>query len=247
MAKIKNAFKSKHFIKIAVGVLVVASVATAGYFYWRLEQERSQNPSYEIEEVVAQVGKHMVLPEGTPVLATVTDKNALTEQAFFQKAEDGDKVLIYPDAQRVILYRPSVRKIIDVTSVRTQQSDASNDSGTSVSVDSLTAGSETAEGPQAEVEPVKVAIYNGTLISGLTRSVQNIVEASEFDVSIVRRENAALQNYESTQIINLGATDEQAQSFVNSLKGTLGTMPEGEDKPDADILIIVGSSFATAE
>ncbi len=247
MAKIKNVIMGGTGARVLVVVIVLLSLATAGYFYWQYEKERTQNPSHEIEEVIQQVGRHMVLPEGTPVLATVTDKEALSEQAFFQKAENGDKVLIYPDSQRVILYRPSLGKIIDVTSVRTQQTDTENDTGTSVSVESISSGSETVSEPQAEGDAVRIAIYNGTLRSGLTRQVQDLVEASIFDVSIVRRENAARQDYTETQIVNLSATNQEAQSLAESLGGTLGSLPEGESQPEADILIIVGSSFGSGE
>jgi len=59
-----------------------------------------------------------VLPiDETPALATVTDKAKLTTK-FLQKAENGDKILIYQKAGRVIIYRPSIDRIIDVGPVQ---------------------------------------------------------------------------------------------------------------------------------
>lgn len=56
----------------------------------------------------------MQLPQGEePVLATVTDHAAL-QTAFLREAQDGDKILIYEKARKVIIYRPSIDRIIDV-------------------------------------------------------------------------------------------------------------------------------------
>lgn len=61
-----------------------------------------------------RVARHFVLPQGEdPALATVTDKSLL-KTPFLQQANNGDKLLIYQKAQRVIIYRPSLDRIIDI-------------------------------------------------------------------------------------------------------------------------------------
>jgi len=66
------------------------------------------------EQVIQKVAKLAVIPEvETPEVATIADINQLNNQVFFQNAENGDKVLIYRGAKRVILYRPSINKIIE--------------------------------------------------------------------------------------------------------------------------------------
>ncbi len=72
----------------------------------------------DVNQVVNVVGKLITLPTGeTPSLATVSDVSKLQDQIFFKNAQDGDRVLIYTEAKKAILYRPSTNKVIDVAPV----------------------------------------------------------------------------------------------------------------------------------
>ena len=64
--------------------------------------------------LVRDVSKLIILPEESPTIATVTDPKALVGQPFFEKAETGDRVLVFTDAKKAILYRPSIKKIVEV-------------------------------------------------------------------------------------------------------------------------------------
>jgi hypothetical protein len=72
----------------------------------------------ETKKLVEQVSRVMVLPSSeTPTVATITDISKIKNQPFFAKAENGDKLLIYTNAKRAILFRPSTNKVIDVAPV----------------------------------------------------------------------------------------------------------------------------------
>jgi hypothetical protein len=74
----------------------------------------------QLEGVIAQVGKLMLLPENEqPAIATVTDLNPLSGQAFFANASIGDVVLMYKGARKAILYSPQKNKIIEVAPITT--------------------------------------------------------------------------------------------------------------------------------
>lgn len=47
-----------------------------------------------------------------PSVATVKDLNTLSDQAFFQGAQVGDKILIYSVSKRAILYRPGSHTVV---------------------------------------------------------------------------------------------------------------------------------------
>lgn len=111
-----NKFK---IILIAVVVVLFAGAIGGGYYFYNKYQETKkilENPEeaakIETKKIVEKVGKLIELPSGEPTIATVLDKEKLKDQPFFAKAENGDKVLIYAEAQTAILYRPSINKII---------------------------------------------------------------------------------------------------------------------------------------
>jgi hypothetical protein len=79
------------------------------------------------EATMEALSKIIALPEEIPSIATVTDKEKLADQPFFQKAENGDKVIMYSQNRRAYLFRPSEQKIIDMTVIAV-------DSGTSGSL-----------------------------------------------------------------------------------------------------------------
>ncbi|NTU66837.1 MAG: hypothetical protein HGB08_02825 [Candidatus Moranbacteria bacterium] len=109
--------KRKYFFKVIVFLIIVGLAGVAAYYYKQYKKIKD-NPQVVSQEetqfVISELGKLMELPEGTPSMATVQDKEKLKDQSFFKKAENGDKVLIYADAKQAILFRPSTKKIIEV-------------------------------------------------------------------------------------------------------------------------------------
>lgn len=108
-------------------LVILVLVAVGGFFAWKYTEaqkdvDRLSNPQEAAKaanaELTANVGKHAQVPQGeTPTVATVSDVSKLKSQAFFAKAENGDKVLIYTQAKRAILYRPSTDKIIEIAPI----------------------------------------------------------------------------------------------------------------------------------
>lgn len=104
-----------------MAVVLLGAVGSAGYFYKQLAEVK-KNPNKvaqdEVAATLAAVGKLIVLPEGEqPTLATVSDLEKLKDQAFFASAKVGDKVLIYTNAKKAILYSPTENKIVEVAPI----------------------------------------------------------------------------------------------------------------------------------
>lgn len=102
-------------------LLALASAGAAAYFYREaslLKANPQASTQRETEELVARVGKIILLPQGeTPTVATVFEPEKLKDQIFFTNAQKGDKVLIYNNAKKAILYNPQTNKIVEVAPV----------------------------------------------------------------------------------------------------------------------------------
>lgn len=113
----KSGLKNK-FMRITVPVIAVVAILLAGYFYMQvrdLKKDPNLAAQKEAVALVEKVGKLIVLPAGEiPTVAIVSDPEALKDQPFFANAVKGDKVLIYAEAKKAVLYSVSMNKIIDV-------------------------------------------------------------------------------------------------------------------------------------
>lgn len=69
-----------------------------------------------VTTLLDDVGKKTLLPqEEVPTIATVSDPAKLQDQPFFAKAKKGDKALMYINAKKAFLYRPSTDEIIQTS------------------------------------------------------------------------------------------------------------------------------------
>lgn len=111
IVRIKKIF----FTLVAV---IVISLGLAGYFayqWYTAEKNPQAAAKEEVTELVEHVSKFILLPEGeTPTVATVSDPDALKDQPFFAQAKKGDKVLIYAQSKKAILYSVLHDKILEV-------------------------------------------------------------------------------------------------------------------------------------
>lgn len=113
----------RRFLVPFLGLALVALVFFACYWgFQKVEQSLAGQTSGNQQEVVGAVGKLMLLPQNeTPTVAVVSDLGKLQGQPFFANAEQGDVVLMYAQADKAILYSPSLNKIIEVAPITNQQ------------------------------------------------------------------------------------------------------------------------------
>lgn len=108
-------------VSLLIGVGATYYVAKMYPQYLGLVKTSTQVTS-ETEALISEISKLIDLPrDEKPTIATVSDAEKLKTQVFFAKAANGDKVLIYTNAKKAILYRPSEKRIIEVGAVNINQ------------------------------------------------------------------------------------------------------------------------------
>lgn len=221
--------RKKSFIFIALILAIILLVAGVFIFY----RYQSGNLSFgstpeagsaaENEELILAVGKLIKLPSETPDIATVSDVTLLQDQTIFRNAQNGDKVLIFTGAKRAIVYRPGENIIIDVGNIV-------------VSAE----GSASATLNEEAQDEVTVTIYNATTTAGYAGRIGDDLESKFSNIQVIDTSNAA-GDYETVLVVDLiGGNEEIVSALAEELGGEAGDLPDGEEKPDSDILIILG-------
>jgi type II secretory pathway pseudopilin PulG len=240
---IENLKGNKALVIIIIIIVLAVAVLPSYYFYSQYKKTQSllTNPTAslaaEAKQVVDEVGKLMVLPTTEqPTIATVSDVTKLADQPFFANAQNGDKVLIYTQAKKAILFRESIDKIIEVaTPVNLGSGTPVVNPSPIVSSNQLT--------PTAVPANATVTIYNGTTTNGLVSTAENKIKAGVIN-AVISGTGITKSNYPKTIVVDLSGNQGQtATQIANLLGGTVTTRPYGETKPNTDILVIVGSDF----
>lgn len=120
----KWAFKWSRAVIIFLLLVLVAGGVFGYKEYTRLrdENQKLSNPQesakLETDRIKSEVSSIIEVPsDEEPTIATVSEASKLSNQAFFAKAQNGDKLLMYSKAKKAILYRPNTKKIIEVAPI----------------------------------------------------------------------------------------------------------------------------------
>jgi hypothetical protein len=228
--------KNKKLYLVALVVLI--ALLPSLYFYNQYKKTQKildtlPKSADETIQLLDKVGKLIKLPKDEdPLIATVSDKEKLKNQAFFQIAENGDKVLIYSKAKKAILYRPSSNMVVDVVPVNIKDN-------TATSSPAIVSTSPTAQ-PTLE-NKIKLAIYNGTKIKGLATTKGSLISESLNNFEVISESNST-KDYTENLIVNLKKVNNTFIQQLNKLiPAKITTLPAGEIVPsNADLLLIIG-------
>ncbi len=114
--------KGKKVFLLLLSYVIVAIVV------WHIQLQFSNSPErqqelarQEVQAVVDQLKEIMIIPENEfPQMATVDNAPELAKtQDFFASVQNGDKILIYLQNKKAIIYRPSTEKIVNIGPVVT--------------------------------------------------------------------------------------------------------------------------------
>jgi hypothetical protein len=225
---LKKTSLKRILVLIFLIVIIVIAVVAGIYFYqYQKNQSLLKNPQKaklnEVSDLVEKVGKLIKLPNEAPQVATVSDVTKLRDQSIFKNAQNGDKVLIFSQTKRAIVYRPSENVIIEVGNLVLLPKSNS---------------------PTSQVSPttsiVRVSVYNGTVLKGLAKEEAVKLKSKYPNIDIIDTKNA-VNEYQKTLIIDVsGKNKDLVSSIATELEGETGVLPQGEEKPSSDVLVILG-------
>ena len=112
----KLAIKTVQKRLVVAAVLAVVFIIFLGFLVRHLMVSPKVNLD-SVESIKTTINRHFLLPtDEEPALATVTDTSKLTS-VLQENAKNGDRVLIYQNHHQAILYRPSIDRVVAVTTV----------------------------------------------------------------------------------------------------------------------------------
>ncbi len=101
------------FLRTLVSLIVLALFIVAIVYSVRhISPERKQ--AMENTALIQSIGKLMIIPNEQPIVATINQAAVLIqEQPFYTGSQNGDKLVIFPKAQKAVIYSPSRDVIVN--------------------------------------------------------------------------------------------------------------------------------------
>lgn len=122
----------KNKMNILFGIISIVSVALAAFMFITLSnsgETQEQKVAREKREIISEINAIAVVPQDAPLesitVAKINDiSQILSNRAnaiFFENGKNGDYFIIYNNHNKVVLYRRSERKIVNIASTRPQE------------------------------------------------------------------------------------------------------------------------------
>lgn len=233
--------KPQFYLFGSLFLLVLAGAIFSAIRYQQLARELASvkataTTNTDIASLVAEVGQFIILPEGEqPTVATVNEVDKLQGQPFFANARNGDKVLVYAQAKKAILYRPSEKKIVEVAPINLNANAEASTSGVPELVN-------------ANLNPTPfplkgtLVIRNGSGALGAIQKFETDLEKKVSGLNILDRQTGKLPSRPYSLLVDVSGDNPQAaRSLASALGLEVGELPIGEATPSSDFLIILGT------
>lgn len=118
-----------------VFIVLLAAIGLCVVLFLKYREAVDTNPNNVEQKTIETVAKLVVTPDERPTVVTVQDASKLSNPELASRAEDGDRLLVYSQNRRVIMYRPANGKIVDILSIKDETTNTSQSTGTAPIVD----------------------------------------------------------------------------------------------------------------
>ncbi len=182
MADIRKSLDSSKVIAIVALIVAIAAIGFATYQYSETQKLKTTEGQKQVSQNEAKalkqkVGQLIQLPSENPTVATISDVTKLKDQPFFDGAKNGDKVLIFTEARKAIIYRESENKIINSGPIA-----VTSDQTTNKNVTILASKNGTSADAKSSVASVKgVTVSEGKATKNYTKTQVVAVDGASAD------------------------------------------------------------------
>ncbi|MBD3238486.1 MAG: hypothetical protein GF332_02515 [Candidatus Moranbacteria bacterium] len=255
------------FVVVFIGSVVALIWFVRSYKQAAAEIEQLKSPEgrkavelQEVDRVLEQVKRHLIIPDEKPAMALIEDAdNLATKEAFYQGAKNGDRILIFAKAKKAVIYRPDQDKIVNVGPIEIEDK-AKNKINTSPTENQTNNNQENEqdqdsgqtqepedrqEESQAIPQETKIEVRNGTNYPGSAQTLSQRLQVQE-GYNVIDWGDAVRKNYNQNVIIDL--TQGKKSKLLNDLRQKLNArviieLPADEKASRADFLIIIGQEI----
>jgi hypothetical protein len=210
--------------KIVSILLILALAATSVFFYLQYKDAKSDDLVKEHARIIEAVGSQTELPEEDPAISQIDNINELADQEFFEDADNGDWLLMYPSTNQAFIYREDGDRIINVGPFVFES--ASTESSTTT----------TTTAPASETASVVIVAENND--SNNTTARLNTDFAGRVNVTQVASETPITT---TVLVVNNEAFSGLADEIAPIVDGAVGTAPAGQPAQEGDIIIYLAN------
>lgn len=204
VVKLKRRRQLKRILAVSAGLLLLGG---AGTLY--ILQTGGDVPA-ENRQLIADVAKRAIVPaDEVPSITTVVDETQVNQE-FLRGTRKGDKVLLYFQAGRAVVYRPSSGQVVNM-------------------------------GPLETPKP-RVFIRQGSPVENTSAVAAKISGSSEY--LLASTDDSPKKTYAKTVVVDVSGTRPDIAARLGLFLGVpVVALPDGESRPDADLMVLVGSDY----
>jgi hypothetical protein len=102
---------------VVLAVLCAAAMGCAVFFFFQYQGALQNTQAKQQQQLLERLGATVILPTETPLFLSISDKSKLSNTTLAARVDNGDTLIVYSQAKRLIVYRPAAQKIVDMLSI----------------------------------------------------------------------------------------------------------------------------------
>lgn len=109
---------AKRLTIVAFTLLLIAAAGGCIFWYRQYHRVLAKSPDNQQKQWTNELSELIVAPNEQPLITTVIDKTKLTNATLAHEAKNGDRLYIFAKSHRIVLYRPSDGKVVDMLTIQ---------------------------------------------------------------------------------------------------------------------------------